>query len=284
MEKVAEVFQGLGARSGGNPRMTIGAGLLHCGSCDALLTGWHGTGTWTPGTPARYECVGCGAVSVSVGRVDRHLQRFTKQRLETKEFVRRWRVSRAAELDARIAEGHRIRAWCEDPANRKQVARVIATLPLGLGGGNDVAWALIHLAKQMTEQIAERAGLAGPAATGAARLDTLSRTCSRYLVAYYDSSYRGGRRNLAREFGGRRQAKEYVRGLESQLWELLAETRWRDAGPPKLPSREAAMEQDWAASSTTMVQRRHELVALALDGTHRALVDPDGGVRFVDEH
>jgi hypothetical protein len=289
VEKVTEVFRGLGVRDESTDRMTIGAGLLHCGTCDGLLYGGHGSRSWAPGTPARYDCGNCDAVSVMVHRVDGQLQKLTQQRLEAHEFVRRWRENRATELDARISEGHRIRAWCLDPVNHKQVARVIGG-PLGIGGRGDVAWGLIKLAEQMITQVEERATLAGRATTGAALLAELPMAEAEYTLTYhvtrrgflmYSKAYKRRRRQLTRVVGGRKQLEAHVRHLNDRLWDLLAETQWRDAGPAQLPALDKAMEQDWATSSTTMVRRRHELVRLALDEKHRLAVDPDANVRVV---
>jgi hypothetical protein len=185
--KVAEEFRGFDPVSGPVMRMTIGEGLLHCGFCDDLLRGGHhGSASWAPGTSADYDCANCGTVSTPAHRVDAQLQKLTQQRLGAHRFVLRWRENREAELDARIAEGHRIRAWCLDPGNHKQLARAIGR-PLGIGSGRgEIAWGLSRLADQMVKQVEERAGLAGPAKNSTALLAELRRANAEYTVTYLD--------------------------------------------------------------------------------------------------
>ncbi|ASR38036.1 hypothetical protein BAY61_26880 [Prauserella marina] len=275
-ERVIEVLKAVGARDGSGSRMTIGTGLLYCGSCRRPLRGGHGdAASWSPGTSANYDCAHCAVVSVPVHRVDAQLQALTLRRLESPEFASLWREKRVAELDARIAEGHRIRAWCRDPANHQRLARAT-----GRGRRLDVEWDLINLAKELVEQVEERAGLAGPVEESSASLEELQLARAEYTLAYLTASrnYNRNRRALIRQVGGRGQLKAYLRNLDSRLWELLAETRWHDAGPAQLPARDKAMEQDWATSPTTMSQRRHDLVRLALGPEEHLVVDAEARV------
>ncbi|WP_350280018.1 hypothetical protein [Kribbella sp. HUAS MG21] len=156
------------------PRLTsTGVGLLHCRACRALLADSHSSATSaTLATKPHYECLNCGDVFAWVVRVDRELQQLTTQLLSEPRVVERWRRGRAAELDARIEHGLRIRDWCQVPANRRRLQR---RRRLGFLGGDSVAELLYHLALGLYPLVTERASLSGRVSSGPGSLAELTR-------------------------------------------------------------------------------------------------------------
>jgi hypothetical protein len=279
-DSVTAVFVQLSELNVPDVRMTIGAGVLRCGECGELLRGGHGgSSNWAAGSRPRYDCPGCGEVSITVSRVDGRLQDFTMAELSRAAVVSRIRMERARELDTKISDGLRIRAWCMDPVHQKELKRSLRRRGTALPNAK-VGWYLLTLARQISPAVLERARLSGPDPSATSLLSDLESSLAGYAAMYVSTQlYARDRRAAIKQAGGRRKVGEDLRLLDDHIWTLLAETAWRDSRPAEPPTSDKAFQQDWDKSSSTLLTRRNELLRLAVaDG--QLTVSADGDVRY----
>jgi hypothetical protein len=265
--------------------MYVGDDVLRCSQCDGLMRGGHLVRQSYPDPlTADYWCPNRDhrLFRVSVRIVDRKLQTLTAARFAQREVVATWRVARAAELDAHIAEALAIRAWCENKERRRELDRKLRTenrfrhvLARVVGDGDNVQWSLDKLAKRTIDLVAERAAIATEERpTGGRNLSIPNLTWGEYVRALSDRTIR---RAFAREPGiGDRQLDAYRKELESRLGDDLAISYWQAAGRMRPPSVDNALTQDWAQSPNRMVRRRRELLLMAI-GSNRLVIEPASG-------
>lgn len=266
--------------------MFLGDGMLVCALCNEPLAGGQPVGNHNPSPfGARYQCTGddgCGGVYLSVAAVDRELQKLTRQRLWDPEFQTRWQAARMAELDARVVELRDVLLWCGDRRRLRQLARRQSLERwLGFPHPKDLRDTLWELACHLSDLMIERTQLAGTPTrkTDSGPLNRLKRMRREYTTVALAARpgyliWKGRRQELLRELGGRKQLDALLDRLYSEFMEHLTTMDWYPVGPPRLPSDDKALWQDWSQSPVTQVQQRRALLDLAR-GTDELLVDPD---------